>query len=378
MRLRLFCALLGLAGIAGCGGTNQLTSNPVTPSPVTPAVTKHLYNGTASVGDFLNITLDSSAHTMTYSNLTNGQSGTIPYTVNADGSYTLNDPTGNLTAAYEVPGYALLIEATMAGPGKNTPALITAVESGPISLTTFASHSYNYMQFRTASGGLEVGSVTVGATSGQNSSYWPYGNLNPMQSSPFNNGTLDFSQSVEDASGTFIKTAAGGPGETDYIFGTANGFFLVDSSNGSILGLAKAATKDFDPTTAGTYNSIYYQKTGARTGVGNVETGTPSLGKATIVVSASGAITVTDPQGHVVTQATLTPIADAKYLYGSAGELTDPCNGMFTFRVTTATSQQDVFVTFVKNAVVFSSFSSSLPWTPSNSTYDYLYGVGLK
>jgi hypothetical protein len=80
----------------------------------------------------------------------------------------------------------------------------------------------------------------------------------------------------------------------------------------------------------------------------------------------------------VVAQATLTPVADAGYLYGSAGELADPCNGMFTFRVTTANSQQDVFVTFVKNAVVFSTFSAALPWNAGNGTYDYQYGVGLK
>ncbi len=374
MRLRLAGALLIVAGIAGCGTANQLTPS----NPVTPAATRHVYNGTASVGDFLNITIDTGALTMTYANLSNGQTGTVPYTVNADGSYTLNDPTGNLTAAYEVPGYALLIEATKAGADKNTPALITAVESGPISMSTFANQSYNYMQFRTAAGGLEVGSVTLSASSGQNSSYWPYGNLNSSENNPFHGSTLDFSQVVEDSSGTFMKSPDGEPGVYDYVFGTANGFFIVDTPNGSILGLPKASTKDFDPGTAGTYNAIFYQKTGASTGAGNVETGSPSLGKATIAVSATGAVTVTDPQGNVVTQATLTPIADASYLYGSAGQLTDPCNGMFTFRVKTATSQQDVFVTFVKNAVVFSTFSASLPWSPGNGTYDYQYGVGLK
>ena len=374
MRYRPYWVLLILAGIFGCAGSNS----SITSHPAAPASTKHIYNGTASVGDFLNITIDTSALTMSYTNVSNGQSGTVSYTVSADGSYALNDPTGNLIAAYEVPGYALLIEATKAGPDKNTPALITAVESGPISMSTFANHSYNYMQFRTAAGGLEVGSVALSSTSGQNSSYWPYGNLNPMQNSPFNSGTLDFSQVVEDTSGTFMKSSAGSPGETDYIFGTASGFFIVDSSNGSILGLPKASTKEFDPTTAGTYNAIFYQKTGARTGVGNVETGTPALGKATITVSTTGAVTVTDPQGKIVTQATLTPVADASYLYGSAGELADPCNGMFTFRVKTAISQQDVFVTFVKNAVVFSTFSAALPWNAVNSTYDYQYGVGLK
>jgi len=77
-----------------------------------------------------------------------------------------------------------------------------------------------------------------------------------------------------------------------------------------------------------------------------------------------------------ILQSQLTPVADAAYLVG-AGELTDPCFGLFTFHVTTANSQRDVFVTFQNRSVLFSSFSTSLPWQPAN-TYDYLYGVGLK
>jgi hypothetical protein len=75
-------------------------------------------------------------------------------------------------------------------------------------------------------------------------------------------------------------------------------------------------------------------------------------------------------------QTTLTPVADASYLYG-AGELTDPCYGLFTFRVSTANSQQDVFVTFMDHTILFASFTAVLPANGSNP-YDYLYGVGLK
>jgi hypothetical protein len=142
--------------------------------------------------------------------------------------------------------------------------------------------------------------------------------------------------------------------------------------------LKKAAAKDFDPSFAGTYHAIYYQKTGASTGVGNVETGTPSLGKATMTISAAGDITVQDTQGNTLVQATLTPVADAVYLHdGTPSTLQDPCFGLFTFRVTIGNSQQDVFVTFLDKAILFSSFKTTLPANPSN-TYDYLYGVGLK
>ena len=47
-----------------------------------------------------------------------------------------------------------------------------------------------------------------------------------------------------------------GNGTSDYVFGTANGIFAVDNPNGTILCLKKAATKDFDPTFAGTYKAI--------------------------------------------------------------------------------------------------------------------------
>jgi hypothetical protein len=364
-------ALLALALLAltGCNSTS-------TPGPSGVSPSKRAYNGTASEGDFLTITLDSSAQTLSYTDLSNNENGIIPYTVNGDGTYTLNDPTGNLIAAYEVPNYALLIQAAKTGPNENAPALITAVESGKISMATWEGHSYNYMQFRTAAGGLEVGSVTIDAQGmGENSSYWPYGALN-QDASTFHSGSIDTAQAQSDSSGTFLKIPDGN-GVFDYVFGTGNGVFAVDTPNGAILGLQKATSKNFDPTFAGTYKAIYYEKIGASTGAGNVETGTPSLSNATLVVNSSGQVTVSDGQGNTLIQATLTPVADTSYLYGSSGELEDPCYGVFTFRVTTASSQQDVFVTFLDRAMLFASFKANLPWS-SGGNYDYLYGVGLK
>lgn len=358
--------------LVSCSSTPRTTL--VTPS-------SRLYHGTASVGDFMTITVDSSAQTISYNDVSNSTSGTVPYTVNSDGSYTLNDPTGNLVGAYEVPNYALLIQAAKTGPNANTPALITAVESGTISIATFeAQGAYNTMQFRTAAGGLEAGGISVnGQGLGSISSFWPYGSYNAgnQSGSPFNTGAIDLSQAQLDPSGTFLKVPDPSGSGYSYAFGTANGIFAVDTGNGAVLGLKKAASKAFDPTVAGTYKAMYYQKTGASTGVGNVETGTASLGNATLVVTSGGQVTVTDAQGNQMVQATLTPVADAAYLYGSPGELADPCYGLFTFRVTTANSQQDVFVAFMDKAMLFSSFTANLPWT-SNGTYNYFYGVALK
>jgi len=368
--LLVFCTLFVLAGCS---------ANPRTIMATPPA--PRVYHGSASVGDFMTITIDSSAQTINYNDVSNGDNGTVPYMVNSNGTYTINDPQANLIAAYEVPNYAMVIQAAKTGPSSNTPALITAVESGPISMATFEGQSYNYMQFRTAAGGMEVGSLTVSPQGlGSISSFWPYGAYNGgNQGSPFNAGTIDMSQAQLDSSGTFLKVPDPGNSSVfNYVFGTANGIFAVDTANGAILGLKKAASKNFDPSFAGTYSAIYYQKTGASTGQGNVESGLASLGNATLVVTAGAQVTVTDAKGNTMVQATLTPVADVDYLYDSGiGELQDPCYGVFHFRVNTSSLQQDVFVTFMNRAMLFSSFAANLPFT-NNGTYSYFYGVGLK
>ena len=76
-----------------------------------------------------------------------------------------------------------------------------------------------------------------------------------------------------------------------------------------------------------------------------------------MIIDAQGCVTAQDAQGNIVIQAALTPVADASYLYGGQGQLADHCNGLFTFRISTKSSQQDVFVTFMGRAVLFSSFT---------------------
>lgn len=187
---------------------------------------------------------------------------------------------------------------------------------------------------------------------------------------------IDMSQAQLDSSGTFLKIPDPSDSDNDYLFGTANGIFAVDTRNGAILGLKKAATKDFDPTVAGTYKAIYYQKTNASTGQGNVETGTASLGNASLTVTNSKMVTISDAQGNQIAQGTVAPVADTAYMYlPDNSELQDPCFGVFTFRVTTASSQQDVFVTFMDRAMLFASFSVN---QNSAGKYNYLYGVALK
>jgi len=357
--------LVALSWFAGCGST----SKSISPQSVVRA-----YNGAASVGDFLTISVDSTAQTITYKNYSNGETGTVPYTINADGTYTLTDPNGNLLAAYEVPGFVMMIEAFHAGPNRDTAALITAVESVPSSINTFAGQEFNYLQFRTAGGGTEVGTITIDLQG--NITHDGYSPFQVFSGNPFSGGSFSASSVTEGPSGDYftVNESQG----ADYAFGTPSGFFVVDTGNGTILSLPKAASKSFDPSYAGTYTTIYYEKANAQTGAGNVETGTPSEGEGTVTITAAGLVIITGSQNNTLATGTLAPVADTAYLYnGTSNMLSDPLYGMFTFRMSSGGVQQDVFVSFQSGAVIFSSFQTALP-IAGYAPYTYYYGVGLK
>lgn len=365
MKTGRFALLAAVCFLAGCNSTSKVTA---------PQSAVRAYNGTASVGDFLTISIDSTAQTITYKDYTNGETGTVPYSVNGDGTYTISDPNGNLLAGYEVPGFVLMVEAANAGPNRDTDALITAVESVPVSINTFAGKGFNYLQMRTAAGGIEMGTISIDAQGNiQHGGYWPFG---VFSQNLFGGGSFAASSIQEDPSGNFFTVDESSGNDT--VFGTQNGFFVVDMGNGTILGLPKAAAKTFVSANAGTYTAIFYEKTGAQTGQGNVETGTPSEGKAAVTIGAGGLMTITDSQNHTLASGTLAAVADTPYLYdGTANKLSDPCYGMFTFRMSSGGVQQDVFVSFQGNAVVFSSFQTALP-IQGYAPYTYYYGVGLK
>ena len=353
--------------LAGCNSTSRVSA---------PQSAVRAYNGTASVGDFLTISIDSTAMTITYKNYTNGETGTVPYTMNSDGTYAITDPNGNLLSGYEVPGSALMVEAANAGPNRDTAALITAIESAPATINTFAGRNFNYIQFRTSSGGVELGTVSVDSSGNiTHGGYWPFGAVN--QQSMFNSGSFPASSVTEDASGNFF-TIDESNGSHSTVFGTQDGLFAVDTGNGAILSQHKAASKNFDSSNAGTYTAVFYEKPNAQMGPNNSESGTPVEGRATVTVGANGSVTITDSQSNSMASGTLAAIADTSYIYDcTQNKLSDPLYGMFTFRTATANSQQDVFVTFQGGAVIFSSFVTALPMQ-QNAAYTYFYGVGMK
>lgn len=357
--------LVGLAFLAACSSSPRTTA---------PAVRS--YNGTAAVGDFLTMSIDSNAKTITYENHTNGQSGTVPYSENPDGSYTITDPQGNLLSAYEVPGFVMVVEAANAGANQDSHTLITAIESAPANIQTFAGQNFNYTQFRHSDGGLEFGTVTIDSAGSISSNSWDPGAIMWSGATYFNGGSFPAASIQEDASGNFFIVHEQ-DGSDSTVFGTQNGLWAVDNDNGTILGLPKASSKDFKTSSAGTYGAIYYEKSGAQM-INNVETGSGATGKATVTVNSGGIVTIADTQNNVMASGTLIPVADVPYVYdGTQNMLSDPCYGLFVFRTVTSSLHQDVFVTFQGNAVIFSSFQTALP-VQNNSTYTYFQGVGLK
>jgi len=76
-RITTVLCLLGAAAFLGCGGGSAGTQS------LAPAAVR-TYQATASVGDFLTISVDPNTSTIDYTNHTNGRTGTVAYTVAAD------------------------------------------------------------------------------------------------------------------------------------------------------------------------------------------------------------------------------------------------------------------------------------------------------
>jgi hypothetical protein len=372
MRLAIIAAGIMLFAQSGCtSGSKAPTAPPVPPTP--EAVRS--YTGSASVGDFLTLTVDPNTNTITYKNISNGQNEIVYYKKGGNGNYIINDPTGNLVSAYEIPNYGLFVDANQLGFNRDTKALVTAVASTPISIADALNQHFNYIQFRASQGGIEIG--TVGMDSQGNisiSSYWPFGNY--YMGIPFHAGTFVGSSIQVDPSGNFLKVTDGA-GQVSYVFGTADEF-IADRPDGTMLGFRKAANKNFDPTFSGTYVSNVFTKSAASSSQGDVESGSPSFDHGSLSIAANGQVTISNSLKQVLAQGTLVPVADVPELYnGGLFSLNDPCFGLFTFQVTTPTSQQDVYVAFQGHSVAFASFKAALPQDRSK-THEYFYGVAVQ
>jgi hypothetical protein len=360
-----------LMTMSGCAAAPNAPQTPVVQETQQP----QSYVASATVGDFLTFTLDPASKTFTYNDLTNSEQGTLPVVETSANVYGINDPSGNMVAAYQYPNYGLVVEAKKVGPDRDTVALNLALAQTPITISEVSSQPFNCLQLRTSQGGFEIGSATIDAQGNiESSSYWPLGAA--AGGTSFHNGTFPASSVNADPSGNFLKITDEDD-NVSYLFGSASEF-VIDRPDGTMLGFAKAATKDFDATHAGTYQTNAYQKLGAANGLSTVETGVPGFDNGTITVGTDGTVTFVNGQGKTVAQGTLVPVADDPAIYGGGFlSLQDPCFGLFTLHLTTATSQQDIFVAFGSQSVAFASLTTTLPQAPSN-TYNYFYGIGVK
>ena len=375
--LAVACAsAVAVVGLTSCGSS----SSPA-PAVNTP---DRAYNGTAAVGDMLTISVDPDARTITYSNLTNGLTGTATYTIAVDGTWTITDPNAHLLRGFEIPDHALILQVNKAGQGQDQKSVVTAIQSQTIAAADLADGEWNYMQFRTNSGGMEVGWITSDSAANLSSQYyWPFGatQSTPVPYSDPNEEAMAASAFTRDPGGRFLSIAADGAGEPlSYMFRTAAGFLAIDTPNGSLVCLPQSSSTAWVPANNGGYKGFFYRKDDATTVSGNVETGTVSLSDNRIVFTAgasagTGHVVVYDADGvTALIDVDLTDMAAGGHVDMST-KLTNSCPGLFTGTVISGTVTRQVFVTFMADAALITSYASD---STTSGFYSYLNGIALR
>jgi hypothetical protein len=173
-----------------------------------------------------------------------------------------------------------------------------------------------------------------------------------------------------------------GTGNVSHIFGTPGGNFMVDTPGGALFAFPDAASSSFDPTRAGTYTALVYEKSVSY--ASGDETGSPSVSTAEVTITAAGHITVVSGGDTVVDDATLQPFAGSDWQ--GPGLITDPTPGLFYFLDTQNAvggyATPPMFVTFFHDAVAFGEFdpiatgADTDPKTPAQ--YHYIYGIAVR
>lgn len=93
-----------------------------------------VFKGHGSSGDSFSIVINPVTQTLSYKNISNGETRTIPYFLQASRRYNLRDPKGNLLWASEGPDHVLVLETANAGPRHSTRPLVIAYEQPASSL----------------------------------------------------------------------------------------------------------------------------------------------------------------------------------------------------------------------------------------------------
>jgi hypothetical protein len=98
-----------------------------------------------------------------------------------------------------------------------------------------------------------------------------------------------------------------------------------------------------------------------------------------VTVSAAGRFTLQDSAGNTLADQLLQPVADTPALLASGtGQLPNACPGLFTGEATSNHIKQDVYLTFLDQAILFGTYAYDTTQIGSNPSYTYVYGVALK
>jgi hypothetical protein len=322
----------------------------------------HSYNGTAAVGDFITITVDRDASTITFHNWSTGNSGTLSYTVDADGAFLVDDPVAEIVKAYEIPGFALVAWDQKAKDGTQK-ALVFAFEKVDAQVSDFANFAFASLEFRTSNGGTELLCATVDSAGvGTGANYIPLDQLWPP---PFNSESIPFGTylTADSATGTLLFSDPNKPDDAPpRFFKTDSGAWGLDAPGGSGLWFPTSAASTFPETAAGTYFVLGYRKTGEGTSDSGIY-GTPAFFNELLTVTSSGALS----DGTNTVQ--LEPLREA---YSDTPIDIDACNGLFAF---TPTEGGEGFAFVYGNAIYFSTFHIT---DPVSHVYNYSYGVALR
>lgn len=329
------------------------------------------YQTTASVGDFLEVSFHSRTQTVSYKNRTNGFSASaVPYTVDTAGVVTFDDPNKHLLHAIELPGHSVVVDVDHAGKDKSERALAFGAVTRTFGTSDVKPGAYVQMQFRTRDGGLEVGTVDLGVSGGvvsvDRKGYWPRG---AVGAGAYVSSPTDFSFPTSSSPKSFlsVKETADGKSETTFLFPTVEGL-AFDLPSGNMLLFPAKDTKAFDPSVAGTYEVLTYEKTWAHGGGDGVpEPGVVGVRRESVVVGADAHVEfVSTAFGGKLSAVADTVLADPGHLAAAS------THGLYR-TVLEDSGARELFVTFTKTGLVFGWFESGV-----GDSFEYGYGAGVR
>lgn len=342
-------------------------------APPTGAKALSAYKASAALGDFLELTVDTTAATITYTNVTNGVSGTdVAMTTDSDGFITFG-ADANLATGVEVPGSVFIFHTKTAGKTKDKKGFALGLSVKPYTEAAFPAQLMNYMQFRTNNGGFEVGFIDARTDTLTHqyfapSACWDNGGTGAIadgvgEPSAFPLDATAFTMSDDKTyiTKTFAATTEE-PENTVTIFQTETNDVVIDMDNGSIFAF-KARADDTLPS--GAFTGLLFGRDDAQAMQGNTETGTDLLTRLRVVFT--GAEFTWAEDGKELFAGTAVPLNTEVTMDGGRKMF-----GAFTCRVVDGTATTDLVFVLSDDAKLLCAQYTNRANDP---TYAYRHGA---